>query len=188
MHGGKMLSRDPIITQRLMIRPFSKDDAQDLFDYLSDPQIYIYEPGKPINMEKAEVYARDMANNPDFWAVELKSEHKVIGQLHLSQQEPRHLRTWELGYIMNPRYQDQGYGSEAAEALVDYGFEQLSMHRIVAYCNPDNVDSWKLLERIGFRREGLLRKNIYFRYDAEGNPIWWDSYAYARLDEKYEVT
>jgi len=172
----------------LMIRPFSVEDVQDLYEYLSDPQIYRYEPGEPINMEKAQVFARDMSNDPDFWAVELKSEHKVIGQLYFSQQEPGHLKTWELGYRMNPNYQHQGYGSEAAHALVVYGFQQLHVHRVVAYCHPDNIASWKLLEKIGFRREGLLHKNIYFRKDEAGNPLWWDSYAYARLEDKYEVT
>ena len=182
-----MIPKEQIHTQRLMIRAFSMDDAQDLFEYLSDPQIYRYESGEPIDLQQAQNYARDMAINEHFWAVELKSKHKVIGQLYFSQQEPRHLMTWELGYILSPHYQQQGYGSEAALALVEYGFRKLGIHRIQAHCNPNNVASWKLLEKIGFRREGLLRKNIYFRKDAAGNPLWWDSYAYARLEDKFEM-
>ncbi len=182
-----MTLREPINTERLTIRAFSIKDAQDLYEYLSDPQIYQYEPGEPINLEQAQIYARDMANNQDFWAIVLRSEDKVIGQLYFSQQEPMHLMTWEMGYIMNMKYQLQGYGSEAASALVQYGFKQLSMHRVVAHCNPKNVASWKLMEKIGLRREGLLRKNIYFRKDEAGNLLWWDSYAYARLEDKYEA-
>jgi RimJ/RimL family protein N-acetyltransferase len=60
------------------------------------------------------------------------------------------------------------------------------VHRVVSHCNPQNVASWKLLEKIGFHREGLLRKNIYFRKDEAGNPLWWDSYAYARLEDRNE--
>lgn len=182
-----MISKEPIITKRLLIRAFSSEDAQDLYEYLSDPQIYRYEPGEPIDLEQAQNYLTDMANNPNIYAVELKSEHKVIGQLYFCQQEPEHLMTWELGYRMSSKYQKQGYGSEAAQALVDYGFRKLDVHRVVAYCHPDNIASWKLLEKIGFRREGLLRKNVYFRKDEAGNPLWWDSYAYARLEEKYEI-
>ena len=182
-----MTARGHIHTERLTIRAFSKTDAQDLYEYLSDPLIYRYEPGEPIHQEQAQNYARDMANKDHFWAVELKSEKKVIGQLYFSQQEPEHLRTWEFGYRISPKYQKQGYGSEAAQALIDYGFQELHIHRVVAYCHPDNVASWKLLEKIGFRREGLLRKNVYFRKDEAGNPLWWDSYAYARLEEKYEI-
>jgi RimJ/RimL family protein N-acetyltransferase len=181
------MKRNSIQTSRLIIRAFSPQDAQDLFEYLSDPMVYVYEVGEPINLKQAYTYASDMASNEHFWAVELKSEHKVIGQLYFSQQEPHHLMTWELGYRMSPKYQQQGYGSEAAAALVQYGFEQLSMHRVVAHCNPKNVASWKLLEKIGFHREGLLRKNIYFRKDEAGNPLWWDSYAYARLEKKFEM-
>ena len=174
-------------TKRLIIRPFLSQDAQDLYEYLSDPQIYRYEPGEPINLEQAKIYAAEMAKNDHLWAVVLKSEKKVIGQLYFSQQEPEHLMTWELGYRMSPVYQHLGYGSEAAQALVNFGFRMLHVHRVVAFCHPDNIASWKLLEKIGFHREGLLRKNIYFRKDEAGNPLWWDSYAYARLEEKYEV-
>lgn len=182
-----MPAREQIATERITIRAFVESDAQDLYEYLSDPQIYRYEPGEPIHLEQAQIYAVEMANNDHFWAVELKSEKKVIGQLYFSQQEPEYLMTWELGYRMSPKYQHQGFGSEAAQALIDYGFRELHVHRVVAYCHPDNVASWKLLEKIGFRWEGLLRKNIYFRKDEDGNPLWRDSYAYARLEEKFEA-
>jgi RimJ/RimL family protein N-acetyltransferase len=182
-----MALREKIQTERLTIRRFEEIDAVDLYEYLSDPKIYQYEPGEPVSLEQARNYAIDMANNPNFWAVELRNEHKVIGQLYFSQQEPKHLLTWELGYIMSSKYQKQGYGSEAAQALVEYGFTEFAAHRIQAHCNPANTASWKLLEKIGFRREGLLRKNVYFRKDEAGNPLWWDSYAYSRLEEKYEI-
>lgn len=182
-----MALREPIHTGRLTIREFEETDGSDLYEYLSDPQVYQYEPGDPISLKQAQYFASDMANNPNFWAVELRSEQKVIGQLYFKQQEPNHLLTWELGYIMSPKYQHQGYGSEAAQALVEYGFTELGAHRIQAHCNPDNTASWKLLERIGFRREGLLRKNVYFRKDEAGNPQWWDSYAYAKLERKFEM-
>jgi RimJ/RimL family protein N-acetyltransferase len=48
-------------------------------------------------------------------------------------------------------------------------------------CNPVNKPSWKLLERLGFRREGCLIKNVYFTTDAAGNPVWADTYIYAIL-------
>ena len=182
-----MASNESIQTQRLTIRRFEESDAADLYEYLSDPQVYKYEPGEPISLVQTQNCAIDMANNPNFWAVELRNEHKVIGQLYFSQQEPKHLLTWELGYIMSSKYQKQGYGSEAAQALVEYGFTEFAAHRIQAHCNPANTASWKLLEKIGFRREGLLRKNVYFRKDEAGNPLWWDSFAYARLEEKYEI-
>ena len=127
-----MTTREKIETDRLIVRAFLKSDAQDLHEHLSDPRVYLYEAGEPIDLKQTYAYTSDMANKEHFWAVELKSEHKVI--------------------------------------------------------HPDNVASWKPLEKFGFRREGLLCKNIYFRKDDAGNPLWWDSYAYARLEEKFEVS
>jgi len=66
---------------------------------------------------------------------------------------------------------------------VRYGFAKWEIHRVVAYCNPKNTASWKLMERIGMRREGYLRKNIFFQTDVVDEPIWLDTLAYAILEE-----
>jgi RimJ/RimL family protein N-acetyltransferase len=53
-------------------------------------------------------------------------------------------------------------------------------------CNPENQASWKLLERLGFRREGTLLKNIYFFTDENDNPIWQDTFEYGLLKEEWK--
>ncbi len=176
-----MIPIQPIHTTRLILRVFCPQDADDLYEYLSDPSIYIFEPGEPITPDRAQSLAVELSSSPDFWAVELEAERKVIGQVYFNRIEPEHLLTWELGYRLSPKYQRHGYASEAALALVRYGFSTGQIHRVVAHCNPENTASWKLLEKIGFRREGLLHKNIYFRKDAQGNPIWIDTFVYAML-------
>lgn len=181
-------TRLPIHTRRLIVRPFRPTDAGDLYEYLSDPQTYIYEPGEPITANLAAVIAADMANSPDFWAVEVTATGKQIGQIYLKHVEPHELMTCELGYILNSAYQRHGYASEAAAAVVAHTFATRSMHRIYAHCNPKNSASWRLLERIGFRREGLLRQNVFFRRDAVGQPLWTDTYVYARLAADIERT
>jgi RimJ/RimL family protein N-acetyltransferase len=173
--------RQPIVTPRLTLRAFRPDDAGDLYDYLSNAQVYQFEPGAPLDREQAGQMAADLAGSADFWAVTLPAQHKVIGQLYFKQIEPPHLLTWELGYILSPAFQRQGYGAEAAAALVNHAFQAEPIHRIVANCNPNNIASWKLLERIGFRREGLLRQSVYFRLDAAGEPLWTDTFVYAML-------
>lgn len=95
--------------------------------------------------------------------------------------DPPYLQTWELGYILNPQYQRQGYMSEAVRALVWKRLSDGDIHRIIAHCNPQNTPSWKLLEKVGFRREGLLKQNIYFRKDLQGEPLWMDTFVYALL-------
>ena len=174
-----------IATPRLVVRAFRPDDADDLYEYLLLDDIYRFEPGAPIDREQAQKRAIEMAASPGFWAVELLAEHKVIGQVYFEQIEPHHLMTWELGYILNPYYQRQGYASEAAFALLQTGFSAAAIHRVVAHCNPENTASWKLLEKIGFRREGLLKKEVFFRRGTNGEPLWTDTFVYAILEEEF---
>jgi aminoglycoside 6'-N-acetyltransferase I len=169
------------LTDRLTIRRFRSEDADDLYAYLADPQTYRFEPGEPIDREQAGRMATDMGASPDFWAIELRSASRVIGQVFLKQIEPLEHLTCELGYILNPAYQREGFGSEAAATLVRHALTSGGMHRVIAHCNPENPASWKLLEKIGFRREGLLKQNIFFRRNAAAEPLWIDTYLYAML-------
>lgn len=171
-----------IETDRLTIRRFTPPDDQDLYEYLSNPDVYLYEPGNPINREQAHELALQRSAGNDFWAVILKSENKLIGHLYFKKLEPEEQMTWELGYIFNPAYQGKGYASEAAGALVDYAFTHYHAHRVMARCNPENTASWKLLEKIGFNREAYFRSYHFFRKDEAGSPLWTDAYEYSRLE------
>ena len=75
----------------------------------------------------------------------------------------------------------------AAFAMIDEAFTNQNARRIIAMCNPLNEPSWKLLERLGLRREGHLIKNIYFKEDSFGNPIWADTYEYSILVEEWLI-
>ena len=172
-----------INTSRLLIRRFQERDYRSLFEYLSNPIIYRFEPGEPISLEEAKELALKRARGSDFWAVILKRTQELVGHLFFKQTEPEAFFTWELGYIFNPRFHNQGYATEAAQALVHSGFQYFGVHRVVAHCNPENVASWRVLEKIGMRREGLFRKNVFFRKDVDGSPLWVDSFEYAILKE-----
>jgi RimJ/RimL family protein N-acetyltransferase len=170
-------------TERLIIRPFRESDYADLFEYLSIKETYRFEPGEPVSMEEAKEYAKKRSNSVNWWAATLKNDtrDKLIGHISLFQTEPKVLRTWEIGYIFNPAFQNKGYASEAAYAVIKHVFEKLNAHRIIAHCSPENIPSRKVLEKCGMTREGLQRKNVFFRTDDEGNPLWFDSFDYAIL-------
>jgi RimJ/RimL family protein N-acetyltransferase len=172
-----------MITERLKIRQFTKNDYADLYEYLSDKQTYKYEPGKPITMEKSKRLCIERSKNRIFFAVELISEEKIIGHIFFNKIEPKNLLTYEIGYIFNKKYQGKGYATEAIQKFIKQYFSELNVHKIIAHCNPENVKSWKLLERLKFKREGKLRKNIFFKKDKNNNPIWLDTYEYGLLKE-----
>ncbi|MDI9515163.1 MAG: GNAT family N-acetyltransferase [Clostridiaceae bacterium] len=171
-----------IITDRLIIRKFDKNDWQDLHEYLSDEEVVKYEPYDIYSEDQAKEEAAKRSNDESFYAVCLKENGKLIGNLYLCKGD---FDTWELGFVFNRKYQGKGYATEGARALLDYAFTHLGARRIIAMCNPKNERSWKLLERLHMRREGLLLQNIYFETDRNGAPIWLDTYEYAILKEEW---
>jgi len=174
-----------IKTERLIIRNFMENDFDDLYEYLSDKETYKYEPGKPITIEKAKDLCEERSKDNKFLAVQLNK--KIIGHIYINQIEPNKLLTWETGYIFNRHYQGKGYATESLKTLIEYYFKNYCVHKIVAYCNPKNTKSWKLLERVNMKREGKLRKNNYFNEDENGNPIWLDTYEYGILKEDIKI-
>ena len=169
-------------TERLMIRRFRPDDSKDLHEYLSQEETVQYEPYDIFTEEDSKQEALNRSANDAFWAVCLKSSEKLIGNIYLAEQA---FETWELGYVFNADLLGHGYATEAVSALIGYAFEERNAHRIAAMCNPLNERSWRLLERVGMRREGWLLQNTYFKKDAQGIPIWQDTYEYAVLRNEW---
>lgn len=172
-------------TERLIIRKFIPDDWEDLYDYLSKESVVKYEPYEVYDEDDCKKEAIYRAKQDAFWAVCLKENNKLIGNIYFQQQEPQEFLTWEIGYVFNPLYYNKGYATESSKRILQYGFEQLKARRIVAMCNPENTPSWKLLERLNMRREGHLIKNIFFKCDEKRNPLWNDTFEYAMLVEEW---
>lgn len=170
-----------IETERFIIRRFQKKDAKDLHEYLSNEEVIRFEPHKPFTLEQAEEEAIRRSKDENFYAIVLKSG-KLIGNVYLAKGE---MDTWELGYVFNNKYWKQGYAYESCRQLLQYIFEKQDARRVIALCDPENENSWRLLEHLEFRREGHLLKNIYFFEDEKGNPIWKDTYEYGLLKEEW---
>jgi [ribosomal protein S5]-alanine N-acetyltransferase len=173
-----------LVSERLLIRYFRPDDWQDLVEYLSDPEVVRFEPYDVYSEEQAQQEAIRRAGDKAFYAVCLIGTGKMIGNLYLAKGD---FDTWELGYVFNRRYQGQGYATESARILISHAFANFGARRIVAYCSKTNENSHKLLERLGMRREGLFLQNVSFKTDAQGEPIWFDSYAYAVLATEWPI-
>jgi ribosomal-protein-alanine N-acetyltransferase len=111
--------------------------------------------------------------------VVLLAGDRLVGRVGLGISEPD-LREAVLWFTLHPAEWGQGYITEAARALVNAGFRELHLHRICAECDPENIGSWRVLEKIGMRREGHLRENAWIKGE------WVDSLIYAVLDREWE--
>ena len=170
-----------VFTERLVLRRFQESDLEDLYEYLSDPQVVAFEPYKPMTIEEVKDHLDWRISTDEMIAVELKTTGKLIGNIYLGK---RDFDAMEIGYVFNRSYQHQGYARESCERLMELAFSA-GIHRIYAECDPKNKASWGLLERLGFVREAHLRQNVYFWTDADGNPIWKDTYIYAHLNRHF---
>ncbi len=167
----------PFETERLRIRPVAVEDEGDMLKYLSDARVMAFEPSLPMT---AEDLRREMEDSsPVLWlALEEKESGVVLGHITL---EERDFDTLELGYILNREYWRRHYAYEACSALLPRLFSQ-HWHRIEADCDPRNPASWKLLEKLGFTREALLKDHLYFHRDKDHRPIWKDTLIYSYLN------
>ena len=166
-------------TERLILRPYEERDLQDLYEYLSDKEVVAFEPYGPMNLEEAKKCLEDRMASGEYLAMEEKTTGKMIGNIYLSE---RYAESVEIGYVLNRRFWKKGYAYESCKRICKYIFEK-GKHRIEANCDPRNNASRKLLERLGFQREGYLHRDIYFRKDENGSPIWKDTCIYSMLCE-----
>ena len=173
----------PIETKRLIIRKFRPDDFTELFEYLSDEAVVRFEPYEPYTLEQTKREAEFRSNSDEFFAVTLKEDGTLIGNLFLGKRE---FDCYEIGYVFNRSWQMSGYATEAASSLMDYAFGTLHAHRVIARCNALNYRSYKLMERLGMRREAEHLKNVWFKKDFLGNPVWQDTLQYAILSYEWQ--
>ena len=166
-------------TKRLILRRYKKEDLQDLFEYLSDKKVVEFEPYKPMSLDEAKENLKWRISTDEMIAIELKSSHKMIGNIYMGRRE---FDALEIGYVLNRNYWENGYAKESCQTLIQQAFLN-GTHRIYAECDPNNTNSWKLLEALGFRREAHLRRNVYFWKDENGKPIWKDTYVYTKLND-----
>jgi [ribosomal protein S5]-alanine N-acetyltransferase len=169
-----------IETKRLIIRNFELTDEIDLREYMLQRVNALYEAYPDFTADKSRKEIAFRSKSDEFFAIELTEEHKVIGNIYMGK---RDYNTRELGYVLNELYQHRGFGSEAAAAVLEYFFTQ-GVHRVYAECCPQNTPSWKTMEKTGMQKEAHFKKNVSFHTDAEGKPVYWDTYVYAILNPR----
>ena len=159
--------------QRVRLRGPGPGDADDVFALFSDPRVMRYWSSAPMQAraqaegridEMQDAFARrDMIH----WLVADRRGDVAIGSCTLFRFDARH-RSAEVGYALRSDRWGRGLAAEAVALALDWGFRTLSLQRIEAGIDPRNDASRRLLERLGFRREGLLRER-FFDGDAAGD-------------------
>ena len=166
-------------TQRLMIRPLVSGDWRAVYAYTSDPNVMTWIPeGVFTEAQAQEFVAENQSEERRAYALVRMSDGAFIG--HMLFHPWFAPRTYEVGWVLHSAYHGHGYATEAAYALLEYGFDVLKLHRIIATCQPENIASYRVMEKIGMRREGHFQKCIY-----RDDNIWWSEYFYALLDEEW---
>lgn len=147
-----------IETPRLYIRPIGVKDAADIFEYCRNEQVG-YNAGWKAheNVEETLRLMEVVFMREHVFGIELKETGKLIGSLGLVDDPKRaNPNVKMLGYSLGEAYWGNGYMTEAARALLRYGFEVLELDLISAYCYPFNERSKKVLRKLGFVYEGRL--------------------------------
>jgi ribosomal-protein-alanine N-acetyltransferase len=173
-------------TDRLKLREFTFEDYDGVHAFASDPEVCKYVVWGPNTPSDTKTFLQrsisEQKENPRF-RYNLAVVHPtkgVIGSCALNVQSLEY-RSASIGYILNRLYWGIGYGTEIARRLIIYGFEDLNMYRMTADCDPQNIASWKVMEKNGMKRDGLLRHNQIIRGE------WSDSYIYSILQPEYRA-
>jgi RimJ/RimL family protein N-acetyltransferase len=179
----------PIETERLWLRKYEDKDWPDIPEYSLDADFCLARNLDWVASEKGvkeywEAQQQiDPGTDPKWFSlvVALKGEGKVIGHVGIGVIKIEDHRQGTIGWLLGRKYQRQGFATEAVQALLAYGFEQLGLHRITAHTAKDNRRSWYLMERLGMRREAHFRESHIVKGE------WRDEYIYAILADEWRV-
>jgi RimJ/RimL family protein N-acetyltransferase len=170
-------------TERLLLRRFTDADLPSLLAYLNDPLVARYQTWESYTEQEAkEVIENKKTLNPFVpgewftFAVELKETATLIGHVALKLQDREQA---EIGFTFARAHQGRGLACEAATRVLDYVFDELELHRVIAITDCENEKSAALLSRLGMRREGHFIQNIWFKGK------WGDEFSYAILREEW---
>lgn len=173
-----------IETPRLFLRGFLPDDAGALWNILAVPRATCFADEKLSSLGEARESARRRSLEPAGAqaAVCLKGQAAMIGYL-FGQPEPQ--GTWSVGWNFNAAFEGKGYALEAARAYLGFLFSELGARRVYACAAVENARSLRLCERLGMRREGILKEFISFSRDSRGREIYEDTCVYAILAREW---
>jgi RimJ/RimL family protein N-acetyltransferase len=180
----------PVRTERLTLRPAVAEDLAATWQYRRLPEVSRWLTRAPATLEEY----RGQFLDPDRLAMTIvvELEGQVIGDLMLRVEDAwgqaevadrvRDVQA-ELGWVLHPDYAGHGYATEAVRALIALAFDGMGLRRVTAGCFADNEASWRLMERVGMRRE-----TVAVRESLHRSGEWLDGMGYAMLADEHRAT
>jgi RimJ/RimL family protein N-acetyltransferase len=171
----------PIQTERLRLRRVREADFEDIHAYASDPRVARFMHWGPNSREETRAHLDKVldergatAGEEIGLAIEHLEEGRVIGSIALHPFDTAN-RTMAVGYCLHADFWGHGIALEAARALIDAAITALDLHRIVATCDIENTGSFRVMEKLGMRREACFRRDRLIKQR------WRDTLLYAVL-------
>ena len=175
----------PVIeTDNLILRGITADDAADLCECISNPEMYKYW-GADLSkneMDASKYIRRNLSRKPPngiTWGIVLKESAKLVGEIFINSIEDNRLA--HIGYRVTKSYWGRGIATEATKAVVKFTFEETELQKLYTHVINGNDGSCKVLEKCGFTKEGFIREGKLFR-----NYCNFSLYGYIKSDFKLE--
>lgn len=173
-----------MLTERLIIRRFRPSDVAAFAAYRNDPEVARYQSwSTPFEWEAAQrlvaIFAGADPEEPGWfqYALESQVDGVLVGDVAVNLADNR--MQAEIGFTLAPAFQGQGFAVEAVDRMLEHLFRDRGLHRVSAECDARNLSSAKLLERLGFTREGLRRQHTWIKGE------WTDDLLYGLLAEDW---
>lgn len=172
-------------TKRLLIRPINLNDKKAIFEYRHDKEVNKYQGWIPETIDEVEKFIKklpEQINEPKTWfqfVIIEKVTEKIVGDIGIHFMDNENKQA-EIGCTLNKDFQNKGYATESVTKVIDYLFKELNKHRIITSIDPNNTNSIRLIERIGFRKEAHFVESILV------NGKWVDDLVYALTEKDWE--
>ena len=174
-----------ITTERLVLTPWRdcQEDASGLYSYAKDPEVGPRAGWKPHeSIEESREIIRNVFMPHAVWAIREKESGRIVGSIGLEPDRRREdVSSKEMGYSLGREFWGRGYMTEAAVAVMDYGFRDYNLTDMAICTSPDNKRSQRVIEKCGFKFEGRQRRG-YRIYDGSDR----DNMVYSILREEWE--
>ena len=163
-------------TERLLLRKLTPEIYEYVFTHFTDEEAIEFFGLDEVALQREKMKNEKGLRSHDrtfvIFQLLLKESKEVIGATGFVRYYPDHFRA-ELGYaITNEEYKRKGYMFEATLPMIPYGFNKMELNRIEAFSSPQNTASIRIIEKLGFKKEGLMRQHFYRDGIAEDSTIY----------------